>query len=166
MPRIISSEDADVQSRRRSVKGVPFYIAETAVEQMVQAADEDAVRGRETLGLMIGRVFRDEEGEYAVSDRIVTSERVADSSGVRFDTDAMEDLIDELDLMEEGERIVGWYHSHLGCGCFMSDTDVRTQHSVFGQGIGFAIVIDPLRGEFALFDNSEVPEKVQMVVTE
>ncbi len=166
MVRVVSSEDAEVPFRRRSVGGVPLFLAETAVEQMVQAADEDAVRDRETLGLMIGRVYRDDGGEYAVSDRIVTSERVADGSGVRFDPDAMEDLADELDLMEDGERIIGWYHSHLGCGCFMSDTDVTTQHSVFGNGLGFAVVIDPLKGEFAVFDNSEVPEKIQMVVTE
>ncbi len=166
MPRVISSADAEVPFRRRSVRGVSLFIAETAVEQMVQAADEDAMADRETLGLMIGRMYADEDGEYAVSDRIVTSDRVADDSGVRFDPDAMEDLIDELDLMEEGERIIGWYHSHLGCGCFMSDTDVSTQHSMFGHGTGFAIVIDPLRGEFALFDNSEMPEKIQMVVIE
>ena len=166
MPRIVSSEDADVPYRRRSVRGVPLFVTESSVEAMVQAADEDALDDRETLGLMIGRVYRDEEGEYAVSDRVITSDRVADASGVRFDLDSPDGLLDALDLMEEGERIVGWYHSHLGCGCFMSDTDVRTQHSLFGTGMGFAIVIDPLRGEFAVFGNAEIPGKVQMVLSE
>ena len=166
MPRILSSEDAEVPYRRRPVRGIPLFVAEASVEAMVQAADEDALDDKETLGLMIGRVYRDEEGEYAVSDRVITSERVADASGVRFDLESPDGLLDSLDLMEEGERIVGWYHSHLGCGCFMSDTDVRTQHSLFGTGMGFAIVIDPLRGEFAVFGNAEVPEKVQMVLSE
>ncbi len=166
MPRVISASEAVVQHKTRPVRGVPLFIAESAVETMVQAADDDALDDLETLGLMIGRIYADDEGEYAVSDRVITSERVADSSGVRFDLEAVDGLIDALDGMEDGERIIGWYHSHLGCGCFMSDTDVRTQHALFGQGTGFAIVIDPLLGEFAAFDNSEVPEKIQMILTE
>ena len=139
MVQIISSEDAEPEFRRRSVNGVSLFIAESAAETMIQAADDDAMRD---------------------------SDRIADSEGVRFDPEGMSELIDGVDGMSEGERIVGWYHSHLGCGCFMSDTDVSTQHSVFGKGMGFAVVIDPLRGEFAVFDNSEVPEKAQMVIVQ
>ena len=166
MVRLISSDGPDVPFRRRAVAGVCLFIAESAVETMVQAADEDALDDLETMGLIIGKVYRDDEGEYAVSDRVITSELIADAAGVRFDSENMEPLFDAVDSMGDGERIVGWYHSHLGCGCFMSDTDVRTQHSVFGKGMGFAIVIDPLRGEFAVFDNSEIPEKTQMIVIE
>lgn len=166
MVRVVSSEDADITFRKRSVPGVPFFVIESAAEAMVQAADEDALDDSETLGLMVGRVYRDESGQYAVAERTITSERLADATGVRFDPDDMSELIDGVDGMEDGERIIGWYHSHLGCGCFMSDTDVRTQHSVFGGGMGFAIVIDPLRGEFAVFDNSETPEKVQMIIVQ
>lgn len=166
MVQIISSEDAEPEFRRRSVSGVGLFIAESAAETMIQAADDDAMRDSETMGLMIGRAYRDDSGEYAVVERVITSDRIADSDGVRFDPEGMSELIDGVDGMSEGERIVGWYHSHLGCGCFMSDTDVSTQHSVFGRGMGFAVVIDPLRGEFAVFDNSEIPEKAQMVIVQ
>ena len=166
MVRVISSEDAEPEFRRRSVSGVGLFIAESAAETMIQAADDDAMRDSETMGLMIGRTHRDDSGEYAVVERVITSDRIADSDGVRFDPEGMSKLIDGVDGMSEGERIVGWYHSHLGCGCFMSDTDVSTQHSVFGRGMGFAVVIDPLRGEFAVFDNSEIPEKAQMVIVQ
>lgn len=164
MVRVISSEEAEVAFRPRSVSGVRIFVAESAVEAMVQAADDDAMDDSETMGLIIGRVYRDNAGEYAVAERVITSERIADTSGVRFDPDGMSELIDSVDDMGEGERIVGWYHSHLGCGCFMSETDIGTQHSLFGNGLGFAIVVDPLRGEFAVFDSSEVPEKTQMVI--
>ena len=166
MARVVSSEEAEVPFRARSVPGVPLFVAESAAEAMVQAADDDAMADSETMGLIIGRVYRDDAGVYAVAERVITSERIADTSGVRFDPDGMSGLVDSIDSMREGERIIGWYHSHLGCGCFMSDTDVGTQHSMFGGGMGFAVVIDPLRGEFAVFDNSEVPEKIQMVIVQ
>jgi len=41
------------------------------------------------------------------------------------------------------ERVVGWWHSHPSYGCFMSDTDIRTQRKLerFGQVV--ALVLDP-----------------------
>lgn len=166
MVRVISSEDPEIPYRRRSVRGVRIFVNESAVDVMIQAADESLLDDCETLGLMIGRVYRDEEGEYVTVDRAVSSELVADSSAVEFDKDDMEELICEVDSMKEDERIVGWYHSHLGIGCYMSEVDVRTQHAVFGKGAGFAVVIDPVKGELAVFDNSEIPEKVQMIICE
>ncbi|MBO7409668.1 MAG: Mov34/MPN/PAD-1 family protein, partial [Candidatus Methanomethylophilaceae archaeon] len=121
---------------------------------------------RETMGLMIGRVYRDDKGTYAVMHRTFTSDLVADATHVRFDAESMDALIDAIDGMADDERIIGWYHSHLDYGVFMSETDVRTQHSLFGEGMGFALVIDPLRGEFAVFDNSPEPQKVRMIVME
>ena len=166
MVRVLSSDDAEIPFLRRPVRSVPLFIVAAVMDVITDAADESASKDEETMGIMIGRIYRDEEGRYAVMDRTVTSDLLADPVHVRFDTSSAEGLIDGIDGMAEDERIIGWYHSHLGCGVFMSDTDVRTQHSLFGEGMGFALVVDPLRGEFAVFDNSEVPEKIQIVMME
>lgn len=166
MVRIVSSEDPEIPFRRRSVPNVQLFLYVSAAEAMTEAADADAVRDRETMGLVVGKVYRDDQGLYAVADRVLFSELLAERDGVRFDRGSMDLLIEGIDSMDGDERVIGWFHSHLGCGCFMSDTDVRSQHSVFGKGMGFAIVIDPLRAEFAVFDNSEIPEKVQIVMVE
>ena len=166
MPRILSSDSQEIPFRKRSVKGVDLFVVASSVEVIAEEADGSAALDRETMGLMIGRIYKDDEGAYAVMHRTVTSDLVADATHVRFDPESMEELIDGVDAMADDERIIGWYHSHLDYGVFMSETDVRTQHSLFGEGMGFALVIDPLRGEFAVFDNSETPQKVRMIIME
>jgi 26S proteasome regulatory subunit N11 len=44
------------------------------------------------------------------------------------------------------EMVVGWYHSHPGFGCWLSDTDIRTQRS-FEQvnPRAVAVVVDPIQ---------------------
>ena len=166
MVRVISSDDAEIPYRRRSVDGVSLFIVSAVMDVITDAADEAASRDLETMGVMIGRIYRDDNGKYAVFHRTITSDLVADAVHVRFDKTSMDDLIDAVDDMAEDERIIGWYHSHPGYGVFMSETDVRTQHSLFGKDMGFALVVDPLRGEFAVFDNSEIPEKISIVMME
>ena len=71
-----------------------------------------------------------------------------------------------LDLAE-GESVIGWYHSHLDIGCFMSPTDIATQNGLFGGECGFALVIDPVRKEMKVFDSTpDAPAPADMVIME
>ncbi|MEM2896208.1 MAG: hypothetical protein QXG01_01310 [Candidatus Bathyarchaeia archaeon] len=49
-------------------------------------------------------------------------------------------------------RIVGWYHSHIGSGIFMSDVDIETQLRLqqFSPYV-VGLVIDSLKNEFGIF---------------
>ena len=167
MTRIIDCTDMTTEERKRSVKGVPFFIRDDTVDVMTDHADSGLLDDSEIMGLMIGRVYRDGEGEYVMVDRTVSSALDADEVSVRFDKNDMSQLIDSLDEMKDGERVVGWYHSHLGCGCFLSDTDLDTHSGIFGAGIGFAVVIDPVLRQLKVFgrtDEGLMP--VQMIVME
>ncbi len=167
MARIIDCTDMTTEERKRSVKGVPFFIRDDTVDVMTDHADSGLLDDSEIMGLMIGRVYRDGEGEYVMVDRTVSSVLDADEVSVRFDKNDMSQLIDSLDEMKDGERVVGWYHSHLGCGCFLSDTDLDTHSGIFGDGIGFAVVIDPVLRQLKVFgrtDEGLMP--VQMIVME
>ena len=167
MTRIIDCTDMTTEERKRSVKGVPFFIRDDTVDVMTDHADSGLLDDSEIMGLMIGRVYRDGEGEYVMVDRTVSSVLDADEVSVRFDKNDMSQLIDSLDGMKDGERVVGWYHSHLGCGCFLSDTDLDTHSGIFGDGIGFAVVIDPVLRQLKVFgrtDEGLMP--VQMIVME
>lgn len=53
--------------------------------------------------------------------------------------------------LEPRELIVGWYHSHPGLGAFFSDTDRRTQAAFFPHPYSVGWVVDPVRGESAVF---------------
>ena len=55
------------------------------------------------------------------------------------------------ELLQPGEVVVGWYHSHPGIGAFFSDTDRRTQAAFFNQAFSLGWVIDPQRAEQAWF---------------
>ena len=167
MTRIIDCTDMTTEERKRSVKGVPFFIRDDTVDVMTDHADSGLLDDSEIMGLMIGRVYRDGEGEYVMVDRTVSSVLDADEVSVRSDKNDMSQLIDSLDEMKDGERVVGWYHSHLGCGCFLSDTDLDTHSGIFGDGIGFAVVIDPVLRQLKVFgrtDEGLMP--VQMIVME
>ena len=133
---------------------------------MADHADAGLDSDIEVMGLMIGRFYRDEHGVYAIVDRPVSSKLISDRFGVSFDKDSMEELFDSLD-MDDGESIVGWYHSHLDIGCFMSPTDIATQNGLFGGECGFALVIDPVRKEIKIFDSTiDDPKPADMIVTD
>merc|ERR1711881_161197 len=44
------------------------------------------------------------------------------------------------------EPVVGWYHSHPGTGCFLSNVDCKTQSELFQrqQPRAVAVVCDPI----------------------
>ena len=164
MVSILSSSSRDIEYRKRSAPSAKIFIPEFALSLMADHADAGFDNDREIMGLMIGRFYRDENGTYAVVDRPVSSKLISDRFGVSFDKDSMEELFDSLD-MDEGESIVGWYHSHLDIGCFMSPTDIATQNGLFGGECGFALVIDPVRKEIKVFDSTvDDPQPADMVV--
>lgn len=165
MPKVISSDVTDVPERRRSVPNVGLFVNSAVLDFITDHADLGLLDDREVMGLLIGHVYRDSGGTYALAERTVTGSLDADSVSVRFDRNSVSDLIDSLDGMKEGERVVGWYHSHLDHGCFMSETDVATQDSLFAGETGFAIVVDPVRGELAVFDSEKGdPKKTDMII--
>jgi proteasome lid subunit RPN8/RPN11 len=114
-------------------------------------------------GLLIGEAFA-RDGEPASVALI----------HVRAAVPAIEDTGDAISLrmearvwdaaraaLRDGERVVGWFHSHPGIGAFFSGTDRRTQAAFFTQPWHVGWVIDPVRGEEAWFSGAEARDVVQ-----
>ncbi|MCL1810601.1 MAG: hypothetical protein FWG41_00020 [Methanomassiliicoccaceae archaeon] len=164
MPKIISADTPDIEFRTRSVKGVSLFVSEDAVASMTDHADKGYLENKEIMGLLMGHIMKDEEGMYVKATDAVTSGLDADEASVRFREEDLEGLFESIDRCE-GNAVVGWYHSHLGIGCYLSDVDIRTHTGIFGDEIGFAIVIDPSDSTFAAFScGRNGPQKVQMVI--
>lgn len=163
MPKIVSSERRISVYRKRIVPAAKIFVSGMVLSAMAEHADVGFSSDREIMGLMIGRFYHDDNGEYAIVSRAVTSQLISDKFSVKFDISAFEELFDSLDLKDD-ENVVGWYHSHLDIGCFMSPTDEATQSGIFGDECGFALVIDPVRKELKVFGNDSKP--VDMVVIE
>jgi proteasome lid subunit RPN8/RPN11 len=54
-------------------------------------------------------------------------------------------------VLQPGECVVGWFHSHPGIGAFFSGTDRQTQAGFFHHPFSLGWVIDPQRREQAWF---------------
>lgn len=65
--------------------------------------------------------------------------------------EAWNEVLSALDTEYAGLTIVGWYHTHPGFGLFLSDYDIFIQANFFNSPGQFALVLDPLIGEYAMF---------------
>ncbi len=150
MPEIVSYEDAEIPFRPRPAKGASAFVYESVFRTMTDHADRGLEQGTEIMGLMTGAIYKDDLGHYAVVTDSVTSDLDADEASVRFSEGSLEKLFESLDR-SDGDVVVGWYHSHPGFGCYLSDTDIKTHTGIFGDDFGLALVIDPTDGSAVMF---------------
>ena len=164
MPKIISSDTPEIEFRKRPVKGVNLFVSESVITAMTEHAESGYAENKEVMGLLAGYIFKDDEGMYVRIEDAVTSELEADEVSVRFKKENLEELFDSIDNCK-GDAVVGWYHSHLGIGCYLSEVDIRTHMGLFGGEIGFAVVIDPSDSTLAVFSCDDYkPKIVSMIV--
>ena len=98
----------------------------------------------EVMGLLLGEVRTWKGWEYVLIRDVVTTDLDATSVSVKFDSGSFQKLFENLDDAGFDYVLVGWYHSHPGYGCFMSETDLATHQGAFISKHQLAIVIDPL----------------------
>lgn len=131
------------------------YIYKIAEEKIRNHSLSGLKASHEVMGLMVGGVFEWGGKQYTLVRDVVTTELESDMLGVRFDEDGFSELIDSLDNLSFDYRIVGWYHSHPGFGCFLSHIDHNTQRGIFNQPHHSALVIDPQLQELELYGGME-----------
>jgi proteasome lid subunit RPN8/RPN11 len=166
MPKVISCDIPEIEFRKRPVKGVSLFVGADVIAAMTDHAESGFNEYKEVMGLLIGYILKDDEGTYVRVEDAATSDLDADEASVRFKEEALEDLFISMDKCA-GAVVVGWYHSHLGIGCYLSEVDIRTHRGIFGDEMGFAVVIDPSDSTLATFScGSEGPKKVKMIVLE
>jgi proteasome lid subunit RPN8/RPN11 len=72
-------------------------------------------------------------------------------TSVTFTHDVWQNVFEQLDLMEDGSVILGWYHSHPGYGIFLSEDDQFIHRNFFPAPFHVAIVVDPIEGTIGTF---------------
>ena len=100
-------------------------------------------------GLLIGHVYSTNSLKEGVSVIQITNSaesHESDSTGVSL---SMSSKVWQVanSQTENGEFVVGWYHSHPNLCAFFSGTDRHTQRSFFNNAYSLGLVIDPIRGE-------------------
>ena len=129
--------------------GIEVYITQHAFDKMMKQCAAYAKKHLEAMGYLVGDYCRWKNKEYTIVEDAVTSDLETTSVSVQFK--AFEKAFDQLDKIDFDYVIVGWYHSHPGHGCFMSQTDISTQKRMFNKAFHVAIVIDPINKEFKAY---------------
>ena len=164
--RIVSSDKGCVEYRKRMVRSAKIFVPEHVLSEMTDHAQAGLDEESEVIGLIIGEVYEDDGGKYAIIHRTTTSVLLADSRHAEFDERFFDEMFASMEFVGR-ECVVGWYHSHLDLCCYMSPVDVRTQDGIFSGEFGFAIVIDPVRRELKVFDTTiGDPQPIDMVIME
>ena len=102
----------------------------------------------EVGGFLIG--FLAEDG-LTVTHAVPAREAVGSAAQLTFPPEAWTAVLATIEERNQGERLVGWYHSHPGHGVFLSAYDEFIQSQFFPEEGQIAIVIDPQTGEEGVF---------------
>jgi proteasome lid subunit RPN8/RPN11 len=102
----------------------------------------------EVGGFLIG--FLGEDG-LTVTHAVPAREAVGSAAQLTFPPEAWTAVLSTIEERDQGERLVGWYHSHPGHGIFLSAYDEFIQSQFFPEEGQIAIVIDPQTGEEGVF---------------
>jgi 26S proteasome regulatory subunit N11 len=136
---------------KRSAYGLELYLSKLAEERIRNHANSKLSQRLEVMGFLLGTVHRCGDNTFALVKDVATTSLEATSVSVRFERGGLEDLFGTLETTDFNYVIVGWYHSHPGHGCFLSEIDVETQRRMFDRSWHSAIVIDPVQQDIAAF---------------
>ena len=98
----------------------------------------------EVMGLMLGEIVDDYT--VTVCDVFAMPQSGTGVSVEAVDPVFQQEMMDRLKQVGRTEIVVGWYHSHPGFGCWLSNVDVNTSQS-FEQlnPRSVAVVVDPVQ---------------------
>lgn len=142
---------ARLHAHTAQASGTVVAVERTAIESAWQHL---AASRLERGGLLLGRALPDEPN--APSPMTLVHVRAAvpglQDEGTEYSLRLHAGVWDAARaLLQPGEVVVGWFHSHPDLGAFFSGTDRRTQAGFFHHPFSLGWVVDPLRSEQAWF---------------
>jgi len=116
---------------------------------VVEQIEEVAKNSRtEVIGLLLGRM----ENDTIIIDGLTTAEFGSKRNHVVLPSSSLARIADDILKRRIRGNIVGWYHSHIEGGVFLSETDVETQRELqqFSSFVT-AMVVDARTGDVGYF---------------
>ncbi len=141
----------------------PVYILQNTLEKIINLAKSFK---NEIFGYLIGHILEWNDFTYVLIEDIlfvlgaVHSDKYA-TSQIEGTAGIYEKKFQRLKKRKKDQnlRIVGWWHSHPGFSCFLSDTDLKTQEYFFPESYQVALVVDPVKNELEFFTLDNEYEK-------
>ena len=125
-------------------KTVSVFLDRAAyIRVSVHSCSSDTV---EVGGVLVGDWCVDEEtgDEFVIVKHALPARHTLQGSVyLTFTQDSLVDLHDQIEKRFEGERIVGWYHTHPRMGIFLSHYDTWLHKNFFPEPWQVALVVEP-----------------------
>ena len=140
--------------------------AERQIRDHIEYGERTSHNQNEQGGLLLGKTYEDSELNiiYAEALEAIPGENAKGNPVyLEMNHEVWRDmLIKAEEVIEERDeelQIVGWYHTHPNeLDVFMSGTDRQTQQSWFAKDWHFAVVINPHRKLWKVFQGAEAKE--------
>lgn len=133
----------------------PVYIEKNILKEIQGLCDESEL---EIFGYLIGVIHQWVKKIYIViQDHLFIKGAVHShqftTSQIEGTAGKYEERFQQLKNKRNNSnlRVVGWWHSHPGFGCFLSNTDLITQQYFFPESYQVALVVDPKNREYKFF---------------
>jgi proteasome lid subunit RPN8/RPN11 len=102
----------------------------------------------EVGGFLLGKI---ENGKTSVNRVVKAKHTVSKSTQLTFTHKTWDSILEDIKKHDDGNDLVGWYHSHPNFGVFLSDHDQFIQNNFFKEDGRVTIVVDPIRGKKGWF---------------
>jgi len=123
---------------------IPVAITSFALRKI----EEYTNKPYEQIGFLIGELTSD----GLLVRNVICGEGDANGFCSVISAESLARIADDIVNGRINGRIVGWFHSHVGAGVFMSETDLQTQLKLqqFSPYV-VALVIDTVEKQFGIF---------------
>jgi proteasome lid subunit RPN8/RPN11 len=128
--------------------GVVPGVVESVIESARSHVNQSGKPDEEIVGVLIGRVVGK---TVVVEEAVLGKTSYSGLTEVAIDPKNLAEIIDRMMKEDSSRRVVGWYHSHLGIGVFLSDVDIRTQLMLQQFRYVIALVVDPIKNDYGFF---------------
>jgi proteasome lid subunit RPN8/RPN11 len=131
----------------------PVYIFKHVLEEIKELSRNSE---NEIFGYLIGLILKSEDKKYVIiKNQIHLKDLIESKKYLTHDVEGTAGAyVREFQMLKKKDRnllVIGWWHSHINIGCFLSPTDIHTQECFFPESYQIALVVDPIRKEYKFF---------------
>ncbi|MCO6457823.1 MAG: Mov34/MPN/PAD-1 family protein [Pirellulaceae bacterium] len=128
---------------------VTIYVHEPVLERIL-AYSEQELR-RELGGFLIGGLHEDGGNYVEIQHYLPAVDARSQVASLTFTHETWSRLRQQVETEFAGQLVLGWHHTHPDLGVFLSGYDLFIHRHFFPHFWQIALVLDPVRREFAFF---------------
>ncbi|MBC7854468.1 MAG: Mov34/MPN/PAD-1 family protein [Pirellulaceae bacterium] len=130
---------------------LPIFLDLDVAHDMEMHAQSD--KTVELGGVLLGAQCTDDDGKpfVLITDSLRAAHYESTKGSFKFTHDTWSAISRQRDEFPADLQMVGWYHTHPDWGVFLSGMDMFICDNFFNKKLDVAYVIDPCRGDRAMF---------------